>query len=136
LAAKAIENPMKSSAWFAIVAAGFVFAAAAAAESVFHGWQEKPALGWNSWDIFGTTVTERQVREQADAMAEHLLPAGYDILTVDIQWYEPSARGHVYRPGAELAMDAHGRLLPAENRFPSAAGGRGFRDLAAYVHSK
>jgi hypothetical protein len=39
-------------------------------------WQfaSKPPLGWNSWDIFGTTVTEQQVKEQADAMAINLLP--------------------------------------------------------------
>ena len=29
-------------------------------------------MGWNSWDIFGTTVTEQQVKDQADAMAEAL----------------------------------------------------------------
>ena len=106
------------------------------AEPEFLEWQEKPALGWNSWDIFGTTVTEKQAREQADAMAEHLLPSGYDILTVDIQWYEPNAKGHIYQPGAELSMDEYGRLTPAENRFPSAAGGKGFKPLADYVHSK
>ncbi|MDP4228093.1 MAG: hypothetical protein Q8910_17170 [Bacteroidota bacterium] len=36
-----------------------------------------PPLGWNSWDIYGTTVTEQQVKEQADAMAKYLLPSGY-----------------------------------------------------------
>ncbi len=107
----------------------------ASAES-YHDWAETPPMGWNSWDIFGTTVTEKQVREQADAMAEHLLPAGYDVLTVDIQWYEPNAQGHVYRPGAKLAMDEYGRLQPAGNRFPSANDGNGFKELADYVHSK
>ncbi|MDQ8181028.1 NPCBM/NEW2 domain-containing protein [Pelagicoccus sp. SDUM812005] len=95
-----------------------------------------PPMGWNSWDIFGTSVTESQIREQADAMAEHLLPFGYDVLTVDIQWYEPNAKGHYYNPGAELSMDAFSRLTPAENRFPSAAGGKGFKPLADYVRSK
>lgn len=69
-------------------------------------------------------------------MAKHLLPAGYDILTVDIQWYEPSAKGHIYRPGAKLEMDRYGRLLPAIKKFPSSSGGQGFRLLADYVHSK
>ena len=23
-----------------------------------------PPMGWNSWDIFGTTVTEKQTKEQ------------------------------------------------------------------------
>ena len=28
-----------------------------------------PPLGWNSWDCFGTTLTEAQAKAQADAMA-------------------------------------------------------------------
>jgi hypothetical protein len=41
----------------------------------FHKYSPTPPLGWNSWDIFGTTVTEQQVKEQADA-GKHLLPSG------------------------------------------------------------
>ncbi len=93
-------------------------------------------MGWNSWDIFGTTVTEQQAREQADAMAKHLKPAGYDVFTVDIQWYEPDSRGHVYRRGAPLEMDEYSRLIPAVKKFPSSANGAGFKPLADYVHSK
>jgi hypothetical protein len=93
-------------------------------------------MGWNSWDAFGTTLTEAQAKGQADFMAEHLLPHGWRILTVDIQWYEPGASGYAYRPDAPLVMDEWGRLLPAPNRFPSAAGGGGFRPLADYVHAK
>jgi hypothetical protein len=32
-------------------------------------------------------------------------------------------------------MDGQGRLLPATNKFPSAANGRGFKPLADYIHS-
>ncbi|MCZ2417217.1 MAG: glycoside hydrolase family 27 protein, partial [Burkholderiales bacterium] len=95
-----------------------------------------PPLGWNSWDIFGTTVTEQQIKEQADAMAKHLLPAGYIYLTVDIQWYEPESKRHYYKPGAPLTMDEYGRLTPGLKKFPSAANGKGFKPLADYVHSK
>ena len=31
-------------------------------------------------------------------------------------------------------MDPYGRLIPAVNRFPSSAEGRGFRPLADYIH--
>ena len=125
------------SAFLAILAIGVASFTAHAREAGLHrSFAPTPPMGWNSWDIFGTTVTEEQVREQADAMAEHLLPAGYDVLTVDIQWYEPNARGHIYRPGAKLTMDRYGRLTPAVNRFPSAADGAGFKPLADYVHSK
>ena len=96
----------------------------------------RPVLGWNSWDIFGTTVTEQQAKEQADAMARYLLPSGYKYFTVDIQWYEPNSKGHSYKKGAKLTMDEYGRLTPGLKKFPSAAGGKGFKPLADYVHSK
>ncbi len=95
-----------------------------------------PPMGWNSWDYFGTTLNEAQAREQADAMAAALKPAGYDVFTVDIQWYEPNAQGHDYKDGAPLELDAYSRLQPAVKKFPSAAQGAGFKPLADYVHSK
>ena len=36
--------------------------------------------------------------------------------------------------GAELSADNFGRLLPATNRFPSAADGKGFKALADQIH--
>src|SRR5947209_6933884 len=94
-----------------------------------------PPMGWNSWDSYGTTVREEQVKANADWMAEHLAKYGWKYIVVDIQWYEPNAQGHDYHPGAPLTMDEYGRLLPAVNRFPSAANGAGFKPLADYVHS-
>ena len=35
-----------------------------------------------------------------------------------------------------MITDEFGRLLPAPNRFPSSANGRGFKPLADYIHSK
>ena len=102
----------------------------------FHTWATTPPLGWNSWDCFGTTVTEQQIKEQADAMAKQLLPSGYKYLTVDIQWYEPESKGHAYAPNAVLTMDEYGRLTPGLKKFPSAKDGKGFKHLADYVHSK
>jgi hypothetical protein len=97
---------------------------------------KKPVLGWNSWDIFGTSVTEQQAKEQADVMAKELLPSGYKYFTVDIQWYDPESKGHSYNPKAILTMDEYGRLTPGLKKFPSAANGKGFKPLADYVHSK
>jgi alpha-galactosidase len=93
-------------------------------------------MGWNSWDSYGTTVREDQVKANADWMAEHLAKYGWQYIVVDIQWYEPSAQGHDYAPGAALAMDEYGRLMPAVNRFPSSANGAGFKPMADYVHGK
>lgn len=94
-----------------------------------------PPMGWNSWDCFGAAVNEAQVRQNAAYMAEHLKPFGWEYVVVDIQWYQPTAATHAYVPFSSLCMDDFGRLLPAENRFPSARGGRGFRQLAADVHA-
>jgi len=119
----------------AIGAAGLLPALARAQpRGDFHELAPTPPMGWNSWDSFAATLNEEQARANAGAMAEKLLPHGYDIFTVDIQWYEPGATGFEYRVGVELAMDAWGRLLPAPNRFPSAVGGAGFRPLADFVH--
>jgi len=93
-----------------------------------------PPMGWNSWNSFATTITEAQARETARIMAEKLLPFVYNIFTVDIQWYEPEAKSYTYNSNPEPTMDGYGRLLPAPNRFPSSAGGKGFAPLAAEVH--
>ncbi len=94
-----------------------------------------PPMGWNSWDCYGPAVTEETVRRNAAFMAKHLKQYGWEYIVVDIQWYEPAAVSHHYNPFADLCMDEYSRLMPAENRFPSAAGGRGFAPLAEYVHS-
>jgi alpha-galactosidase len=93
-------------------------------------------MGWNSWDSYGTTVREEQVKANANWMAEHLAKYGWQYIVVDIQWYEPNAQGHDYKPGAPLTMDEYGRLMPAVNRFPSSANGAGFKPLADYIHGK
>ena len=109
---------------------------AAEPEPPFWQWASTPPMGWNSWDCFATTVTEAQTKAQADTMAQHLARYGWNLITVDIQWYEPQATGFDYRAGATLTMDEWGRLLPATNRFPSAADGVGFKALAEYIHGQ
>jgi alpha-galactosidase len=94
----------------------------------------KPPMGWNSWDCYATTIDETTALANASVMAQKLLPHGYNIFTIDAQWNEPLASGFEYRQGAELAMDRWGRLMPAVNRFPSAAGGAGFKPLADRIH--
>jgi len=93
-----------------------------------------PPMGWNSWDCYGTTVTEAQVKANADYMAKNPAKHGWQYVVVDIQWSEPNPRAGGYRPEAQLAIDEHGRLIPAVNRFPSSAGGAGFKPLADYIH--
>ena len=89
-----------------------------------------PPMGWNSWDCYGTAVTEEIVLQNARYMAQHLKPYGWEYVVVDIQWYQPTADTHDYIPFAECCMDEWGRMVPAPNRFPS-----GFRALADEIHS-
>jgi len=109
--------------------------AATLMDAGYHAWAKRPPMGWNSWDCFGAAVNEEQTRACADYMAKRLKKLGWEYVVVDIQWYEPLAGGWDYRKDAPVELDPYGRLMPAVNRFPSAAGGKGFRPLADYVHS-
>lgn len=95
---------------------------------------KNPPMGWNSWDCYGAAVNEEQVRNNARYMAEHLKAYGWEYVVVDIEWYQPTAGSHIYEAFSDLCMDEYGRLLPAVNRFPSAADGQGFGPLAEYIH--
>ena len=89
-----------------------------------------PPMGWNSYDSYGGDVNEQQVKANARYLADHLAIYGWKYVVVDYYWYYPS--GHVK---GNPVMDEYGRLIPVTNRFPSAAGGKGFKPLADYVHS-
>ncbi|MEO0339437.1 MAG: glycoside hydrolase family 27 protein [Bacteroidota bacterium] len=112
-----------------------------------------PPLGWNSFDAYDCRINEAQFRATVDFMAENLLEFGWKYAVIDYIWWHPEPGnwdtprryGHpnirYQTDGAPLhpeyiTMDEHGRLLPAVNRFPSAADGQGFKPLADYVHSK
>jgi alpha-galactosidase len=109
---------------------------AGAAEPTFWSWAKTPPMGWNSWDCYGAGVWESNVIANADYMTEKLKSHGWDIVTIDIQWYEPLAHTDAYRRGAALEMDANGRLLPAANRFPMTAETRSFKPIADCLHAK
>jgi len=96
-----------------------------------------PPMGWNSYDAFGDNVVESEVLANARYFAEKLQPVGWNTVVVDYCWSDPGAHDNNRnaRTDAPLAMDAFGRLLPAPNRFPSAADGTGFKPLADAVHT-
>ena len=87
-----------------------------------------PPMGWNSYDYYDTTVTEAQVRANAEFMAEHLKEYGWEYVVIDIQWYTDNAGTkrdqYQYIPFDELQMDEYGRFQPGVKRFPSSAGGK------------
>jgi alpha-galactosidase len=96
-----------------------------------------PPMGWNSWDAYGYTVREDEVKANVDYMAKNLAGYGWQYIVVDIEWYTPQTKPNGYIPDpTNVTLDEFGRLTPALNRFPSAAEGAGFKPLADYVHSK
>ncbi|MGB6431535.1 MAG: glycoside hydrolase family 27 protein [Candidatus Acidiferrales bacterium] len=115
--------------------ANFPAGAGVTADSASSALAPTPPMGWNSWDSYGPTVREDEVKANADYMAAHLAKFGWQYVIVDIEWYQPNSKAHGYTPGGEVTIDEFGRFVPAPNRFPSSANGQGFAPLAAYVHS-
>ncbi|HVU95108.1 MAG TPA: glycoside hydrolase family 27 protein [Puia sp.] len=107
---------------------------------------QRPPLGWNSYNCFGSAVHEEEVRANADYMAKNLARYGWQYIVVDFLWAYDNPPGSrignpfQYRLGDGsyvpwLAMDSWGRLQPHVNKFPSAFGDKGFKPLADFVHS-
>lgn len=77
-----------------------------------------PAMGWNSWNAFGSGNTEALTKTMADKIVElGLDKLGYKYVVLDDGCYKPE------RVGKELSNE--------EVKFPS-----GFRALADYIHGK
>lgn len=77
-----------------------------------------PAMGWNSWNAFGSGNTQELTKQMADAMVKlELDQAGYQYLVLDDGCYR-----------SERVDD---RLMNEEWKFPD-----GFRALADYIHGK
>ncbi|MBI1782633.1 MAG: glycoside hydrolase family 27 protein, partial [Sphingobacteriales bacterium] len=103
----------------------------------FHQWAATPPMGWNSWDCYGPTVTEAEVKANADYMAAHLKQYGWEYIVVDIRWFVANDKALGYnQTDPQYSIDKYGRFTPAVNRFPSASNGKGFKPLADYIHSK
>ena len=95
----------------------------------------RPPMGWNSYDCYGCSVREAEVRANAEYMAQWLSDFGWQTVVVDGEWADPEILAGGCRKNAVLMIDEYGRLVPATNRFPSTAGGQGFKPLSDYVHS-
>ena len=94
-----------------------------------------PPMGWNSWDAYGETVSETDIRANAEWMAEHLKSFGWQYVVVDSGWYVTNHSAGTNADSAQFSLDAYGRYTPAVNTIPSAAQSASFKPLADYVHS-
>ncbi|MBQ5932725.1 MAG: alpha-galactosidase [Lachnospiraceae bacterium] len=77
-----------------------------------------PAMGWNSWNAFGSGNTEALTKAMADKIVElGLNKLGYSYCVLDDGCYKPERED--------------GKLVNEPKKFPS-----GFRALADYIHAK
>ncbi len=100
-------------------------------------WAPAPPMGWNSYDNFGDSVTEAEIPHQRDVpqrtppAARLAVRGGRLPLVRSRRAFQQSGR-----PCRRKTGDGPVRaLLPAPNRFPSAAGGKGFKPLADEMHA-
>ena len=96
----------------------FLFTSAYVYPQKFEGLALTPPMGWNSWNKFGCDVSEKLIKEIADAMVESgMKDAGYKYVVIDDCW--------------QIGRDDQGNIIPDPERFPS-----GMKALADYIHSK
>jgi alpha-galactosidase len=77
-----------------------------------------PPMGWNSWNKFGCNVSDKLIREMADAVVSSgMQAAGYQYVNIDDCW--------------QVSRDASGTIVADPARFPS-----GIKALADYVHGR
>jgi len=93
-----------------------------------------PPMGWNSWDAYGLTIDEADYKANASVLAG-LKQYGWEYAVIDEGWYMENPFGDKVET-RKYVWDANGILIPAVNRFPSAADGAGFKPLADWVHAQ
>jgi len=123
---------------FALISTGLIIKAQSGNELEFQKWALTPPMGWNSWDCFGPSVIESEVKANADYMAANLKEYGWEYIVVDIRWYVDNQTTGTYNPynNSTFIFDQYGRYMPSPTHFPSSANGAGFKPLADYVHNK
>ena len=90
----------------------------APASALDNGLARTPPMGWNSWNKFACNVSERLIRETADAMVSSgMKDAGYQYVVIDDCW--------------QVKRNPDGTIVADPERFP-----KGIKALADYVHSK
>lgn len=110
--------------------------------ATFRTWAMTPPMGWNSWDCYYSSVTEKEVLQNAQYLVDNdLVRHGWEYVVIDIRWYcnHPSLGGGNYNQQGtqDYVLDEYGRYLPSPSRFPSCMVGgtnQGFKALADKIH--
>ncbi len=91
-------------------------------------------MGWNSWDSYGFTIDEDQFKANATVLAS-LQQYGWKYAVIDEGWYMTNPEGKNLEQ-QKFVWNASGLLIPDPGRYPSAAGGAGFKPLADWLHAQ
>ena len=79
--------------------------------------QDRPTMGWSSWNTFGLNISETTIKNQAMAMRQKgLLKVGYDHINIDDGYFGGRNK-------------ATGELLIHKTRFPN-----GLKPVVNYIH--
>ena len=85
--------------------------------SEFDKLAQTPPMGWNSWNKFGCNVSEKLIKEMADAIVSSgMKDAGYEYVVIDDCW--------------QTGRDEEGNIIVDKDHFPN-----GMKPVADYVHS-
>lgn len=111
--------------------------------ATFRTWAMTPPMGWNSWDCYFSSVTEKEVMQNAKYLVDNdLVRHGWEYVVIDIRWYcnHPSLGGGWYNQQGtqDYVLDEYGRYLPSPTRFPSCmvdGKNQGFKALADKLHA-
>jgi hypothetical protein len=116
------------------IAAVFFALAFTAAQTNAQNVAPSPPMGWNSWDAYGLTIDEADYKANTKVLAG-VVGLGWKYSVIDEGWYMENPFGaHVL--DRKYLWDANGILIPVASRFPSSAGGAGFKPLADWVHAQ
>lgn len=86
-------------------------------ENTFDQLAQTPPMGWNSWNKFGCRVSEKLIKEMADAMVSSgMKSAGYEYVVIDDCW--------------QTGRDKNGNIIVDPEHFPN-----GMKPVADYIHS-
>jgi alpha-galactosidase len=92
-----------------------------------------PALGWNSWNVFGRSVSDELARTAADAMVKEgpfgrLIDHGWTYINLDDGWERSPRQGDQLNEGP-TRDEATGKFI-TNKKFPD------MKALGDYIHSK
>lgn len=130
------KSTLPTNKLFINAALTFVLSARALTASVdtSEALAQTPPMGWNSFDSYGVYLHEQAAFANLEAMAEKLLPYGYEYFVIDNGWFGEYTlqEGTIFpaeKHAHDIRIDECGYFLPSEVYFPN-----GLKPIAERCH--